>query len=41
VNAAVSQTTGAAPSDWFETPVRVRYEETDKMAVVYYGNYFT
>lgn len=26
---------------WFETPIRVRYEETDKMGVVYYGNYFT
>lgn len=26
---------------WFETPLRVRYAETDKMAVVYYGNYFT
>jgi acyl-CoA thioester hydrolase len=26
---------------WFETPVRVRYAETDKMGVVYYGNYFT
>lgn len=35
-----------APSDpsfpllWFETPLRVRYAETDKMGVVYYGNYF-
>jgi len=29
------------PDDlWFETPVRVRYAETDKMGVVYYGNYF-
>ena len=26
---------------WFETPLRVRYAETDKMGVVYYGNYFT
>jgi acyl-CoA thioester hydrolase len=26
---------------WFETPIRVRYAETDKMGVVYYGNYFT
>jgi acyl-CoA thioester hydrolase len=29
------------PDAWFETPVRVRYAETDKMGVVYYGNYFT
>ena len=30
------------PEDlWFETPLRVRYAETDKMGVVYYGNYFT
>ena len=26
--------------DVFETTVRVRYAETDKMGVVYYGNYF-
>src|SRR5438105_1450573 len=26
---------------WFETLLRVRYAETDKMGVVYYGNYFT
>ena len=25
---------------WFETPIRVRYAETDKMGVVYHGNYF-
>lgn len=24
-----------------ETTIRVRYEETDQMGVVYYGNYFT
>lgn len=30
------------PDDlWFETAIRVRYAETDKMGVVYYGNYFT
>jgi acyl-CoA thioester hydrolase len=29
------------PDLWFETRVRVRYAETDKMGVVYYGNYFT
>jgi len=30
------------PDDlWFETRLRVRYAETDKMGVVYYGNYFT
>ena len=25
--------------DWHETPLRVRYSETDKMGVVYYANY--
>lgn len=25
----------------FETEIRVRYQETDNMGVVYYGNYFT
>lgn len=25
----------------FETDIRVRYQETDNMGVVYYGNYFT
>lgn len=25
----------------FETEIRVRYAETDRMGVVYYGNYFT
>ena len=25
---------------WFETPLRVRYAETDKMGVVYHGNFF-
>jgi len=25
----------------FETEIRVRYAETDKMGVVYYGNYYT
>lgn len=29
-----------ADAPWFETPIRVRYAETDKMGVVYYGNYF-
>jgi len=24
---------------WHETEIRVRYEETDRMGVVYYGNY--
>jgi acyl-CoA thioester hydrolase len=28
-------------SPWFKTPIRVRYEETDKMGVAYYGNFFT
>lgn len=26
--------------DWNETIIRVRYEETDKMGVVYHSNYF-
>ena len=26
---------------WFETPLRARYAETDKMGVVYHGNFFT
>jgi acyl-CoA thioester hydrolase len=25
---------------WHETPVRVRYRDTDRMGVVYYGNFF-
>ncbi|HXJ16223.1 MAG TPA: thioesterase family protein [Candidatus Polarisedimenticolia bacterium] len=28
-------------NDFVETPIRVRYAETDQMGVVYYGNYFT
>lgn len=27
-------------SEYFDTVVRVRYVETDKMGVVYYGNYY-
>jgi acyl-CoA thioester hydrolase len=27
--------------DYNEFPLRVRYQETDKMGVVYYGNFFT
>jgi acyl-CoA thioester hydrolase len=27
-------------SEYFDTLVRVRYAETDKMGVVYYGNYY-
>lgn len=26
--------------DWVETKIRVRYQETDKMGVVYHSNYF-
>ena len=26
---------------WYETKVRVRYKDTDRMGVVYYGNYLT
>jgi acyl-CoA thioester hydrolase len=38
----VSRERAAARSGttWFETPVRVRYAETDKMGVVYHGNFF-
>lgn len=27
--------------DWHETNIRVRYKDTDRMGLVYYGNYFT
>ncbi len=27
--------------NWHETPIRVRYKDTDRMGLVYYGNYFT
>jgi len=27
------------PSPWFEHPLRVRYQETDQMGVVYHANY--
>ena len=27
-------------SEFIDTVVRVRYAETDKMGIVYYGNYF-
>ena len=26
---------------WHETKIRVRYKDTDRMGVVYYGNYLT
>ena len=26
---------------WHKTPIRVRYKDTDRMGVVYYGNYLT
>ena len=28
-------------NEWHETEVRVRYKDTDRMGVVYYGNYLT
>ena len=28
-------------NEWHETKVRVRYKDTDRMGVVYYGNYLT
>lgn len=27
--------------EWHETRIRVRYKDTDRMGLVYYGNYFT
>ena len=28
-------------NEWHETKIRVRYKDTDRMGLVYYGNYFT
>lgn len=28
-------------NNWHETQVRIRYKDTDRMGVVYYGNYLT
>lgn len=28
-------------TEWHETEIRVRYKDTDRMGVVYYGNYLT
>ena len=28
-------------NNWHETQIRVRYKDTDRMGVVYYGNYLT
>jgi acyl-CoA thioester hydrolase len=30
-----------SPQGWHETKIRIRYKETDRMGVVYYGNYLT
>ena len=30
-----------AESEWHETEIRIRYKDTDRMGVVYYGNYLT
>lgn len=30
-----------AASDWHATPIRVRYKDTDRMGVIYHGNYLT
>lgn len=30
-----------AKNDWHEARIRVRYKDTDRMGVVYYGNYLT
>ncbi len=30
-----------ADSNWHEARIRVRYKDTDRMGVVYYGNYLT
>lgn len=29
------------PNNWHETHIRVRYKDTDRMGVVYHGNYLT
>lgn len=34
-----AQPPDAGLSDWFDTPLRVRYAETDKMGVVYHSNF--
>ncbi len=36
----MSESAEAVEPYWFETTVRVRYVETDKMGVVYHSNYF-
>ena len=28
-------------NEWHETQIRIRYKDTDRMGVVYYGNYLT
>jgi acyl-CoA thioester hydrolase len=33
--------TRMTPQTWHETKTRIRYKETDRMGVVYYGNYLT
>ena len=33
--------TAMPQNDWHETKIRVRYKDTDRMGVVYYGNYLT
>ena len=31
---------GPDPQDWYDTTLRVRYADTDRMGVVYHSNYF-
>lgn len=35
----MSEKTGHSDIEFIETPIRVRYADTDQMGVVYYGNY--
>jgi acyl-CoA thioester hydrolase len=36
-----SGATGMSGEHWHETEIRVRYKDTDRMGVVYHGNYLT
>jgi acyl-CoA thioester hydrolase len=35
----MSEKTGGGDLEFVETPIRVRYADTDQMGIVYYGNY--
>jgi acyl-CoA thioester hydrolase len=40
-NQGQTETTIMGENSWHETHIRVRYKDTDRMGVVYYGNYLT